>query len=80
MPCGIPILAVALGKDLIRFFENKFTFYQGDRTQILSYLIPGVNNVQQRRYWVWYVNVKQEKLKYLLTDDAVRPQMVFVNI
>lgn len=65
--------------DLIRFFENKFTFYQGARTQILSYLIPGVNNVQHRRLnWVWYVNADQEELKQLLTDEDGRQMEFFM--
>lgn len=65
--------------DLIRFFEDKFTFYQGARTQILSYLIPGVKDIQNRRLnWVWYVNVKQEELKHLLTDETGRQLEFFM--
>lgn len=46
---------------LLDLFSNKFTFFFGDKTHILCYLIPGPNgelSVGTRRLnWVWYLNV-----------------------
>jgi 2-polyprenyl-6-methoxyphenol hydroxylase-like FAD-dependent oxidoreductase len=68
-----------LPSGLLKFFENKFTFFQGMRTQILSYMIPGAHDIKSRRLnWVWYVNVKQEELKSLFTDKTGRQREFFM--
>jgi hypothetical protein len=54
-------------------FSNKFTFFFGNKTHILCYLIPGPDgelSVGRRLLnWVWYVNVPLhgDGLKYLMT-------------
>ena len=58
---------------VLDFFLNKFTFFMGNKTHILCYLIPGPNGElsrgRRRLNWVWYVNTpKGNILKEVLTD------------
>jgi 2,6-dihydroxypyridine 3-monooxygenase len=59
---------------VLDIFLNKFTFFIGQKTHILCYLIPGSNgelSIGRRRLnWVWYVNapVHTNILKKIMTD------------
>lgn len=59
--------------DIVEFFADKFTFFNGRNTHILCYLIPGssgeLSQGKRRLNWVWYVNVPAgDKLQSVLTD------------
>lgn len=68
--------------ELLDFFKDKFTFFQGMDTQILSYFIPESvekKGLGRRLNWVWYVNVTDvEKLNRLMTDETGREHMYFM--
>ena len=58
---------------LTRTFSEKFTFFLGENTQILCYLIPGPSGELGRGErlfnWVWYWNVPEgDELREVLTD------------
>ena len=58
---------------MLDLFSNNFTFFMGQKTHILCYLIPGQNGEStegsRRLNWVWYVNAtKGDELKEVLTD------------
>ena len=62
-----------LHPSLARTFSGKFTFFLGEGTQILCYLIPGPSGELARGErllnWVWYWNVPEgEALRKVLTD------------
>jgi 2-polyprenyl-6-methoxyphenol hydroxylase-like FAD-dependent oxidoreductase len=60
---------------LAEFFAEKFTFFFGENTQMLCYLVPGpsgeLEKGKRRLNWVWYWNVPEGKqLRKLLTDTT----------
>lgn len=62
-----------LEPSLARVFGEKFTFFLGRNTQILSYLIPGASGElgegERQLNWVWYWNVPEgNELREVLTD------------
>jgi 2-polyprenyl-6-methoxyphenol hydroxylase-like FAD-dependent oxidoreductase len=73
-----------LPADVLKVFEDNFTFFRMAESHILCYLIPsetGDTGVGQRRLnWVWYWNLTEAELDPLLTDAegirrayAIRP-------
>src|SRR5271167_1378304 len=63
-----------LSADILKVFEDSFTFFQMAESHILCYLIPsetGDTGIGQRRLnWVWYWNLTEAALDLLLTDAA----------
>jgi 2-polyprenyl-6-methoxyphenol hydroxylase-like FAD-dependent oxidoreductase len=61
-----------LSTDVLKAFEDNFTFFQMAESHILCYLIPsetGETGVGQRRLnWVWYWNLTEAELDPLLID------------
>ena len=62
-----------LDPSLARTFSGKFTFFLGENTQVLCYLIPGPSGELARGErllnWVWYWNVPEgAALREVLTD------------
>ena len=62
-----------LDPSLTRTFSEKFTFFLGESTQILCYLIPGPSGElaegERLLNWVWYWNVPEgDALREVLTD------------
>ena len=62
-----------LPASLARTFSEKFTFFLGQNTQILCYLIPGpsgeLRTGERLLNWVWYWNVPEgDALRETLTD------------
>jgi 2-polyprenyl-6-methoxyphenol hydroxylase-like FAD-dependent oxidoreductase len=61
-----------LSADVLRVFNDNFTFFTMPESHILCYLIPsetGDTGVGQRRLnWVWYWNLTEAELVPLLTD------------
>jgi 2-polyprenyl-6-methoxyphenol hydroxylase-like FAD-dependent oxidoreductase len=61
-----------LSPDILKVFEDNFTFFKMAESHILCYLIPsetGDTGVGQRRLnWVWYWNLTEAELDPLLTD------------
>lgn len=62
-----------LDPSLVRTFSEKFTFFLGENTQILCYLIPGLSGGLaeggRRLNSVWYWNVPEgDQLSEVLTD------------
>jgi 2-polyprenyl-6-methoxyphenol hydroxylase-like FAD-dependent oxidoreductase len=61
-----------LSTDVLKVFEDNFTFFRMAESHILCYLIPsekGDTGVGQRRLnWVWYWNLTEAELDPLLTD------------
>ncbi|MER5176188.1 MAG: hypothetical protein ABJB76_03725 [Candidatus Nitrosocosmicus sp.] len=59
---------------VLNLFSNTFTFFIGQKTHILCYLIPGLKGEltagSRRLNWVWYVNVpvQGDILKKVMTD------------
>nr|MDP9456975.1 FAD-dependent monooxygenase [Actinomycetota bacterium] len=63
-----------LEPSLERIFSRKFTFFLGENTQILCYLIPGPSGElaegERLLNWVWYWNVPEgDGLREVLTDS-----------
>jgi 2-polyprenyl-6-methoxyphenol hydroxylase-like FAD-dependent oxidoreductase len=60
--------------ELLKTFENHFTFQQMRRSHILCYLIPGANGETEpgarRLNWVWYWNVPEAALAAVMTGRA----------
>jgi 2-polyprenyl-6-methoxyphenol hydroxylase-like FAD-dependent oxidoreductase len=58
--------------NLLRTFDDHFTFQQMRHSHILCYLIPGANGEtergQRRLNWVWYWNVPETELTAVMTD------------
>lgn len=71
-----------LPRDLIDLFADRFTLFGTPGTQLLCYLVPGVDgrtSVGARRVnWVWYVNVGEPVLAGLLTGRTGRRYDYFV--
>ncbi|WP_342047508.1 FAD binding domain-containing protein [Bacillus sp. OTU530] len=61
-------------KDILNFFFDKFTFYQGINTQILSYFIPNKYSYDSIRLnWVWYETIlNNDQLNQLMTANDGR--------
>jgi 2-polyprenyl-6-methoxyphenol hydroxylase-like FAD-dependent oxidoreductase len=61
-----------LSADVLKVFEDNFTFFRTAESHILCYLIPsetGDTGVGQRRLnWVWYWNLTEAELDSVLTD------------
>jgi len=61
-----------LSPDVLKVFEDNFTFFRMAESHILCYLIPsetGDTGVGQRRLnWVWYWNLTEAELDSVLTD------------
>ncbi|KAF3904826.1 hypothetical protein ABW20_dc0105132 [Dactylellina cionopaga] len=61
-----------LPEEVKRDMSGQFTFYHTTGTQLLAYLIPGVNGSMQSKLlnWVWYTNYSQEygEFEELMTD------------
>ena len=61
-----------LGADCVKFYDGRFTLYQGADTHILSYFVPGANGEldagKRRLNWVWYVNKSEPELQKILLD------------
>jgi 2-polyprenyl-6-methoxyphenol hydroxylase-like FAD-dependent oxidoreductase len=61
-----------LSADVLKVFEDNFTFFRMAESHILCYLIPsetGETGVGQRRLnWVWYWNLTEAELDSVLTD------------
>jgi 2-polyprenyl-6-methoxyphenol hydroxylase-like FAD-dependent oxidoreductase len=61
-----------LSTDVLKVFEDNFTFFRMAESHILCYLIPsetGDTRVGQRRLnWVWYWNLTEAELDSVLTD------------
>jgi 2-polyprenyl-6-methoxyphenol hydroxylase-like FAD-dependent oxidoreductase len=61
-----------LSADVLKVFEDNFTFFRMAESHILCYLIPsetGDTRVGQRRLnWVWYWNLTEAELDSVLTD------------
>jgi 2-polyprenyl-6-methoxyphenol hydroxylase-like FAD-dependent oxidoreductase len=61
-----------LSTEVLKVFEDNFTFFRMAESHILCYLIPsetGDTGVGQRRLnWVWYWNLTEAELDTLLTD------------
>jgi 2-polyprenyl-6-methoxyphenol hydroxylase-like FAD-dependent oxidoreductase len=61
-----------LSADVLKVFDDNFTFFRMPESHILCYLIPsetGDTGVGQRRLnWVWYWNRTEAELDPLLTD------------
>ena len=71
-----------LSADVLKVFEDNFTFFRMAESHILCYLIPsetGDTRVGQRRLnWVWYWNLTEAELGSVLTDaNGVRRPMRF---
>jgi 2-polyprenyl-6-methoxyphenol hydroxylase-like FAD-dependent oxidoreductase len=62
-----------LPADILKVFEDNFTFFRMEESHILCYLIPsetGDTGVGRRRLnWVWYWNLTEAELDPLLTDS-----------
>jgi len=63
-----------LPKDILNFFFDKFSFYQGLNNQILSYFIPNKHSDDSIRLnWVWYETIlNKDELNQLMTTDDGR--------
>src|SRR3984885_6997888 len=63
-----------LSAEVLKVFEDNFTFFRMAESHILCYLIPsetGNTDVGQRRLnWVWYWNLSEAELDPLLTDAS----------
>ncbi len=63
-----------LSADVLKVFEDNFTFFRMAESHILCYLIPsetGNTDVGQRRLnWVWYWSLSEAELDPLLTDAS----------
>jgi 2-polyprenyl-6-methoxyphenol hydroxylase-like FAD-dependent oxidoreductase len=61
-----------LSADVLKAFEDSFTFFRMEESHILCYLIPsetGETGAGRRRLnWVWYWNLTQAELDPVLTD------------
>ncbi|WP_335937311.1 FAD binding domain-containing protein [Streptomyces sp. PTD5-9] len=61
-----------LSEDLNAVFRDRFSFYDGERTQFLCYFIPGdsgtVTPGRRRMNWVWYVRADTAGLDRITTD------------
>ncbi|WP_432187812.1 hypothetical protein [Streptomyces sp. Tue6028] len=61
-----------LPEELSEVFRNRFSFYDGDRTQFLCYFIPGdfgtITPGKRRMNWVWYVRADAAGLDRITTD------------
>ncbi|MFD7878583.1 hypothetical protein ACFV5G_31585 [Streptomyces sp. NPDC059766] len=61
-----------LSQELSEVFRDRFSFYDGDRTQFLSYFIPGDLGTtapgRRRMNWVWYVRADAAGLERITTD------------
>lgn len=65
-----------LPADLIKEFDDAFTFFNGAGQLVLAYLIPGpggsVEAGDRRLNWVWYDTVAEADLDSVLTDSTGR--------
>ncbi|KAI1264468.1 FAD/NAD(P)-binding domain-containing protein [Xylariaceae sp. FL1019] len=63
-----------LSQETLEVFREKFTFFHGPHTQILCYLIPGLNGTTTPGHrllnFVWYVNFPEdaEETEHIMTD------------
>lgn len=61
-----------LPEKLSEVFRNRFSFYDGDRTQFLCYFIPSAFGAagpgMRRMNWVWYVRADEAELDHVTTD------------
>ncbi|OXY88037.1 hypothetical protein BEK98_42865 [Streptomyces diastatochromogenes] len=61
-----------LPEELSEVFRDRFSFYDGDRTQFLCYFIPGdfgtTTPGKRRMNWVWYVRADGADLDRITTD------------
>ncbi|MEU5101114.1 MULTISPECIES: FAD-dependent monooxygenase [unclassified Streptomyces] len=61
-----------LPEELSEVFRDRFSFYDGDRTQFLCYFIPGdfgsTTPGSRRMNWVWYVRADAAGLDRITTD------------
>ncbi|MEU0809714.1 FAD-dependent monooxygenase [Streptomyces sp. NPDC005970] len=61
-----------LPEELSAVFRDRFSFYDGDRTQFLCYFIPGdfgtTEPGKRRMNWVWYVRADAADLDRTTTD------------
>ncbi|MFD4507071.1 hypothetical protein [Streptomyces sp. NPDC058457] len=61
-----------LPEDLSALFRDRFSFYDGERTQFLCYFIPGDFGAtapgSRRMNWVWYVRADAPALDRVTTD------------
>ncbi|MEU6577175.1 hypothetical protein [Streptomyces sp. NPDC046805] len=61
-----------LPEELSAVFRDRFSFYDGDRTQFLCYFIPGdfgtIEPGKRRMNWVWYVRADAAGLDRITTD------------
>ncbi|MFB6986885.1 hypothetical protein [Streptomyces sp. NPDC056304] len=61
-----------LSEGLSAVFRDRFSFYDGDRTQFLCYFIPGdfgtTTPGERRMNWVWYVRADAAGLDRITTD------------
>ncbi|WP_345651514.1 FAD binding domain-containing protein [Streptomyces siamensis] len=61
-----------LPQELAACFRDRFSFYDGDRTQFLCYFIPGDFGTtapgHRRMNWVWYVRADAPELEHITTD------------
>ncbi|MFC4015299.1 FAD-dependent monooxygenase [Nonomuraea purpurea] len=61
-----------LPEELSEVFRDRFSFYDGDRTQFLCYFIPGdfgaTTPGRRRMNWVWYIRADAAGLDRITTD------------
>ena len=73
-----------LDADLVKFYDGRFTLYQGANTHILSYFIPGANGEleagKRRLNWVWYINKSDAELQKVLLDKDRRQRSLAVPL
>ncbi|MFD5563417.1 FAD binding domain-containing protein [Kitasatospora griseola] len=66
-----------LPKELVARFDDRFSFWDGDRSQFLCYFIPGdfgtTATGRRRMNWVWYTRADRPELARVTTDrDGTR--------
>ncbi len=68
---------------VIDAFDGRFTFYQGERTLILAYFIPGGDGStapgDRRLNWVWYDTLRGRERDTIFTDTTGASQQFSVS-
>nr|WP_188853838.1 FAD binding domain-containing protein [Haloarcula argentinensis] len=72
-----------LSDAVIDAFDDRFTFYKGNRTLILAYFIPGEDGStdpsDRRLNWVWYDTLSGRERETIFTDTTGTSQQFSVS-